>query len=181
MRYARRTLLACTLMASALTAQAQQAPIKIASRVEPSGTGATAGTNFRNNIEMKHLANGLESYLATSPDNHLFHICTEDDLRQARALGVHRPESLSSDGFVHLARSTQVIQVLQHFFVGKQGLVLLAIDPARLTHALKFEAAAAVGSQPGAGDKGESFPHVYGPLNIEAIVDAVRLPAAAIP
>lgn len=126
---------------------------------------------------MRDIDGGLESYLATSPDKHLFHICSEDELRQVRALGVHRPVSLSSDGFVHLARSTQVIQVLHHFFAGSDGLVLLAIDPTRLTHDLKFEAAAAVGSQPASADEGDSFPHVYGPLNLEAIVDAVRIPA----
>jgi uncharacterized protein (DUF952 family) len=131
---------------------------------------------------MKDCPDGLDSYLATSPKNHLFHICSEDDLRQASALGVYRPASLSSDGFVHLARSTQVVQVLHHFFAGKGDLVLLAIDPARLRHELKFEAAAAVGSQPAAGatgDTGETYPHVHGPLNMDAIVDAVRLPAAA--
>ena len=139
---------------------------------------------------MKDCADGLESHLATSPENHLFHSCSEDELRQARALGVHRPASLSSDGFVHLARPSQVAQVLHHFFAGRGGLVLLTIDPARLTHELKFEAAAAVGSQPPArdngdtrdtGDTGETYPHVHGPLNMDAIVDAVRLPAAAMP
>jgi uncharacterized protein (DUF952 family) len=133
---------------------------------------------------MRDIDGGLESYLAASPDMHLFHVCSEDELRQARALGEHRPASLASDGFVHLARGSQVIQVLQHFFAGRDGLVLLAIDPARLTHELKFEAAAPVGTQPVTdeeGDAGDSFPHVYGPLNLEAIADAVRLPVAAIP
>jgi uncharacterized protein (DUF952 family) len=130
---------------------------------------------------MRDIERGLASYLATRPDTQLFHVCSEDELRQARALGAHRPASLASDGFVHLARGTQVIQVLQHFFAGRDGLVLLAIDPARLVHALKFEAAAPVGAQPAAGDEGDSFPHVYGPLNLDAIVDAVRLPVAAIP
>ena len=48
----RRTLLAFALTAGALSAQAQQAPIKIASLVELSGTGATAGTNFKNGIDL---------------------------------------------------------------------------------------------------------------------------------
>ncbi len=133
---------------------------------------------------MRDIDGGLQGYLATRPDTHLFHICTEDELRQARALGVHRPVSLASDGFVHLARGTQVIQVLHHFFAGRDGLVLLAIDPARLAHGLKFEAAAPVGAQPvtgDGGDEGDSFPHVHGPLNLEAIVDAVRLPGGSDP
>jgi uncharacterized protein (DUF952 family) len=130
---------------------------------------------------VKDIDGGLERYLATSPSAHLFHVCSEDEFRQARALGVHRPASLASDGFVHLARATQVMPVLHHFFAGRDDLALLAIDPARLAHELKFEAAAPVGAQPASRDEGDSFPHVYGPLNLEAIVDAVRLPVAAIP
>jgi branched-chain amino acid transport system substrate-binding protein len=52
MMHTRRTLLAFALMAGACAAQAQQAPIKLASLVELSGTGATAGTNFKNGIEL---------------------------------------------------------------------------------------------------------------------------------
>ena len=52
MMHTRRTLLAFALMTGAWTAQAQQAPIKLASLVELSGTGATAGTNFKNGIEL---------------------------------------------------------------------------------------------------------------------------------
>ena len=48
----RRTLLSFALLAAAGCVQAQQAPIKIASLVELSGTGATAGTNFKNGIEL---------------------------------------------------------------------------------------------------------------------------------
>jgi branched-chain amino acid transport system substrate-binding protein len=52
MMHTRRTLLALALMAGACAAQAQQTPIKLASLVELSGTGATAGTNFKNGIEL---------------------------------------------------------------------------------------------------------------------------------
>jgi branched-chain amino acid transport system substrate-binding protein len=48
----RRTLLSFALLAAAGCVQAQQAPIKIASLVELTGTGATAGTNFKNGIEL---------------------------------------------------------------------------------------------------------------------------------
>ena len=48
----RRTLLALALLAGTCAAQAQQGPVKIASLVELTGTGATAGTNFKNGIEL---------------------------------------------------------------------------------------------------------------------------------
>jgi branched-chain amino acid transport system substrate-binding protein len=52
MKHTRRTLLALALLAGTCAAQAQQGPVKIASLVELTGTGATAGTNFKNGIEL---------------------------------------------------------------------------------------------------------------------------------
>ena len=50
-RFALKCLAACALSTVALTGFAQQA-IKIANIVELSGSGATAGTNFKNGVEL---------------------------------------------------------------------------------------------------------------------------------
>lgn len=55
--------------------------------------------------------------------------------------------------------------MLERYFAGRDDLVLLEIDPARLRAELKYEPA----------PDGELFPHVYGPLNIDAVV-GVTLP-----
>ena len=65
--------------------------------------------------------------------------------------------------------SAQVLPVARQFYAGQSGLVLLAIDPSRLTSVLKWEPAAD-GPVPPAFPATQRFPHVYGPINLEAVV-----------
>nr|HEX4313087.1 DUF952 domain-containing protein [Kofleriaceae bacterium] len=94
----------------------------------------------------------------------LFHITTRAAWDAARAAGDYRAASLATEGFIHLSTETQWPRTLQRFFAGQRDLVLLAIDPAALRAAVRFEAA-----------DGEPFPHLYGPLNSDAVVEVVAL------
>jgi uncharacterized protein (DUF952 family) len=58
--------------------------------------------------------------------------------------------------------------VISRYFKGQTGLVILRIDTERLTSPLKWE------SPPGSD---ETFPHVYGPVNLDAVVGVVPLEA----
>lgn len=51
-------------------------------------------------------------------------------------------------------------------------MVLLVIDPKRLTSPLEYESP--VGQHP--TEVGQLFPHVYGPLNIDAVYDVISMP-----
>jgi len=51
-------------------------------------------------------------------------------------------------------------------FLGRDDLVLLVIDPAKVGPAIKYEGA------PGS----QQFPHIYGPLNLDAVVAVMALP-----
>jgi uncharacterized protein (DUF952 family) len=62
------------------------------------------------------------------------------------------------EGFIHCSRPDQVLEVANRFYAGAVGLVLLWIDPLKLTSEIRWEAA-----------DGDVFPHVYGPLNLDAI------------
>jgi uncharacterized protein (DUF952 family) len=66
------------------------------------------------------------------------------------------------DGFIHLSAAHQVRAVCSRHFQGENDLVLLAIDPAALGPALKWETS----------HKGEAFPHLYGSLSL-ALVSSV--------
>jgi len=59
------------------------------------------------------------------------------------------------------------MRVANSFYAGEHGLVLLAIDPAHLTSELRWE--------PGTDLPTELFPHIYGPLNVDAVVSVLSL------
>jgi uncharacterized protein (DUF952 family) len=53
-----------------------------------------------------------------------------------------------------------VVATAQRFFQGQKDLVLLEIDPRKLTSRLVYEDSAIHGK----------FPHIYGPLNVDAVI-----------
>ena len=78
---------------------------------------------------------------------------------------------LATQGFIHTSRPHQLLRVANAIFKGQRDLVLLYIDPHAVSAEIKYEAPP--GSQ-------EAFPHIYGPLNTDAVIKVVDfLPDAA--
>jgi uncharacterized protein (DUF952 family)/ribosomal protein S18 acetylase RimI-like enzyme len=101
------------------------------------------------------------------PSGLLVHLIEPRDWRGALADGAVRPPSLESVGFVHLSTPEQVHVPAQVLFPGRRDLVLLVVDPTRLTAPVRFEAG--VPEDPA----GMRFPHLYGPLPVTAVVAVV--------
>ena len=91
---------------------------------------------------------------------HLYHIARREDWERAREVGYYAPASLKREGFVHCSLSPQLEAVANALFRGKRGLLLLVIDPERISAQVRFE-------DPGVG---EAYPHVYGPIPVQAVV-----------
>jgi uncharacterized protein (DUF952 family) len=75
----------------------------------------------------------------------------------------YAPASLAVEGFIHCSHAGQVAAAANRFYAAHDDMLVLAIDPARLTSPLREEPASS----------GEMFPHVYGPINRAAVI-AVR-------
>ena len=106
-----------------------------------------------------------------SDDACIFHITQRSDWQAALRAGSYRPASLAGEGFIHLSSAHQVLPVARAFYAGQPGLVLLLVDPTLLSSPLKYEAA-----PPGDAFAGEQrFPHLYGALDIDAVVDVIEL------
>jgi uncharacterized protein (DUF952 family) len=99
----------------------------------------------------------------------VYHITTRTAWIAATRSGIYEAPSLASAGFIHCSTSAQVLPVARQFYTGQAGLVLLAIDPSRLTSVLKWEPAAD-GPVPAGIPGTQRFPHIYGPVNLEAVV-----------
>jgi uncharacterized protein (DUF952 family) len=91
----------------------------------------------------------------------LLHIATAAAWATAREQGQYVPEAFATEGFVHCSEPEQVVRVANSRFVGRTDLVLLWINVARLAARVVYENLEG-------GD--EVFPHVYGPINLDAVV-----------
>ena len=95
----------------------------------------------------------------------IVHMAARADWERAQAEGAYRVESLLTAGFIHFSTPAQVARVANAIYAGRADLVLLVVDPSRLTATLKYEPPTG-NYTPGE----ELFPHLYGPLNLDAVV-----------
>lgn len=93
----------------------------------------------------------------------IFHIADRERWRSSE--GSYTASTIGSEladeGFIHLSTQAQVAGVFDRFYRGVADLVLLHVDETLLTAPLVYEQ---LGDAPG------SFPHLYGPLNVDAVV-----------
>lgn len=104
----------------------------------------------------------------------IFHITSQTAWDEAQQRGDYRTESLSTEGFIHCSTLSQVLPVADNYYKGQSGLVLLVIEPTLLSSQLKWEPPSGGAPPPGV-PMGDQFPHVYGPINLDAVVKAVAL------
>ncbi len=96
----------------------------------------------------------------------IFHITTHEAWKEALEVGAYHGDILTTEGFIHCSTAQQVVRVANALFRGRADLVLLCIRTDRLNPELHYDPA----------ETGELFPHIYGPLNVEAVVDVVDFP-----
>ena len=100
----------------------------------------------------------------------IYHMCRREEWAAAERSGLYRGSSQDvADGFIHFSTAKQIVASAAKHRAGQTGLVLLAIETARLGDALKWE--------PSRG--GELFPHLYGSLPRAAVVSVDDLPLGA--
>jgi uncharacterized protein (DUF952 family) len=101
----------------------------------------------------------------------IFHITSRLEWQAAQARGDYRAPSLETEGFIHMSTSKQVLHVANAFYRGQSGLVLLVVDETRINPQVKWAAPA---GPPAPGiSQDDKFPHVYGPLNLDTVVDVL--------
>ncbi len=99
----------------------------------------------------------------------IFHITSRSHWQTAQSTGFYTADSLATEGFIHCSQVDQVVWVANQFYRGVPDLVLLAIDPAQLTAELRNDVI----------ETGATFPHLYGALNVSAVVQVFDFPPDA--
>ena len=95
----------------------------------------------------------------------ILHICPRAEWLAALASGVYRAASLETEGFIHCSRLEQVIPVANRYYRRTPDLVVLWIDVNLVEAEIRWEAA----------EGGELFPHIYGPIEVDAITAVTHL------
>lgn len=96
----------------------------------------------------------------------IYHVAFKDAWEDAKQKGFYEPPSLNAEGFIHCSQEQQVEGVLERYFAGQTNLVKLTIDTDKLTSKFVFE------WSPSTAD---TFPHVYGPINTDAVINVAVL------
>jgi len=97
----------------------------------------------------------------------IYHMCRRAEWVAAEAAGSYRGSSQdTADGFIHFSTADQIRESARKHRAGQTDIVLVTVDALRLGAALKWE--------PSRG--GALFPHLYGPLPLDAVIRIDALP-----
>jgi len=91
----------------------------------------------------------------------IFHLTYKGDWEEARATGEYTAPSLEEEGFIHCSKDIpQLLKVAERLYPGEAGLMVLDLDLDKIKSLLKYEPSRS----------GEVYPHIYGILNVDAVV-----------
>jgi len=98
----------------------------------------------------------------------IYHIVTVQSWQAQIESLEYQHVSLLKEGFIHASKSYQIDGVLERYYKNVNDLLKLSIDVKLLapTSTVKEEFAESVG---------EMFPHVFGPINKDAIVEITKI------
>lgn len=89
----------------------------------------------------------------------IFHIANKNVWEASKETGEYTGDTLQTEGFIHCSTREQIYEVACYLFSKKDNLVILEIDEHAVIPEIKYEDAG----------NGKLYPHIYGPLNIEAV------------
>ena len=95
----------------------------------------------------------------------ILHITSKPAWDAARQNGFYSAPSLETEGFIHCSMPAQVVGVAERYYANERGLILLVLDSERIRPEIRYEA--------GTDKPDELFPHIYGPINLEAVTRVV--------
>ncbi len=120
---------------------------------------------FINTITQNMLA--FSRYVNTSLSQHdpresmIYHIASPGHWQQQAGMATYTHPSLEKEGYIHASTLQQVVPSWQKHFDTQAGLLLLVIDPLLTGSEVKFEQGV---------NTVQLFPHIYGPINQQAII-----------
>ena len=90
----------------------------------------------------------------------IYHITTSVEWKKAQDTGAYIAPALKEEGFIHCCEEAQVGYIKDLYYKNETDLVKLCIDTEKLTSQFVFEWSPSLE---------QTFPHIYGPINIDAV------------
>lgn len=97
-------------------------------------------------------------------DPYIYVVSSHAEYDTSMASGVLVRDSLETDGFIHASPKSQLDRVANKFYKDVEQAQILVVEKAKLTPELKWEPAT-----------GGLYPHIYGPMNMDAVVKIVPI------
>lgn len=91
----------------------------------------------------------------------IYHIVLPEIWAEFSEKKFYEAASLQTEGFIHCSFAEQMAGVLERYYKGVEKVLILTIEPEKLTSKLVNEPST----------NNEIYPHIYGPINCEAIVE----------
>lgn len=99
-------------------------------------------------------------------DDLIFHLVKKEDWKTQKKESRYHPETLDSDGFIHCSSGKYIEDIANSLFKGEKDVLLIIINTTLVEPELRYE---------NAGNSDIKYPHIYGPLNLDAVVDKIEL------
>jgi uncharacterized protein (DUF952 family) len=96
----------------------------------------------------------------------IYHVVTKEKWQQSLKDGFYEADSLATEGFIHASKENQVTGVLERYYHGQADMLLLHIAESKLVPVLRYELATSIN---------EEFPHIFGRLNLDAVINISEL------
>jgi uncharacterized protein (DUF952 family) len=90
----------------------------------------------------------------------IYHIVLPEVWEDSKGRPSYQAESLQTEGFIHCSFESQLDGVISRYYRGVDGIVVLKLDTEKLRSKLVKEVST----------NGEIYPHLYGRLNLDAVV-----------
>jgi len=94
----------------------------------------------------------------------IYHIVIPEIWEEVKEMEFYEAESLRTEGFTHCSSAKQLDGVLERYYASSKRVIILEIETEKLTSKLVNEPST----------NGEIYPHIYGRINSDSIVNAVE-------
>lgn len=99
-------------------------------------------------------------------NKYIYHIIKPEWWEKFKGKSSYFSETLDVEKFIHCSTEEQILPTCNRHFKSHQALIVLKLAKEKISSKLIYELAPGVG---------EEFPHIYGPINLDAVVEIKKL------